>query len=85
MGTRRQRKTVEMSRITKECNCDLTHILSLVLRRHVDVRVLASSTVSASRLAADPGDADDGAAVAWGSAPMLGARDRSLTIESIHQ
>ena len=27
------------------------------------------------RLAADPGDADDGAAVARGSAPMLGARD----------
>ena len=70
MGTRRQRKTVEMSRITKECNCDFTifiatHILSLVLRRHV--RVL--STFSASRLASDGGDADDGAAVARGGAP----------------
>ena len=45
--------------------------MSLVLRIHVRV----FRTFSASRLAADRGDADDGAGVATGSAGSLGARD----------
>ena len=38
------------------------------------MHVLVSSTFSASRSAADGGDADDGVAAARGGSPWLGAR-----------